>query len=378
MKILIVGAGIGGLTLAAFLKYSDIEYEIIDKKTNWDNEGFSIGLWNNGRHILAKLGLADKFDKEGSRIRYYKICDGKGNLLRQVNLSEFYTDYGLAYTHISRVSIHNWLLELVSMEKIQMGVEINSIKENVEGVEVQFNNGEVKEYDFVIGADGIHSKVRNLVFDNESEKFDNWRVWYAWIDNKFKQNSTVTEFLEAGEFVGIFDVGPKTLAVLIAPASHSVWDNVKGRLERLRINFKDEYYLDGFLNNLKNEDIVPTDLSRITLKNFVKGRVILLGDAAHGFEPHAGLGASMAMEDGYVLAGELMKISDRYGFAQAFNSYQQTRKKRIKIARSLTKMMGAWSFIEQRWLRQLVNMFARLIPQKVFIDKYHQLLKEEI
>lgn len=174
MKILIVGAGIAGLTLASFLKQSQIEYEIVEKKTNWDTEGFSLGLWNNGRHILAKLGLAEKFDKAGERIRYYRICDGKGNLLRIFNLSEFYTEYGLAYTHISRGLLHEWFLELVGKENIQLGYSIKSIHQNETCVDVEFESGDIKKYDLVVGGDGIHSQVRHLLFKDECESFDNW------------------------------------------------------------------------------------------------------------------------------------------------------------------------------------------------------------
>ena len=378
MKILIVGGGIGGLTLAGFLKDSSIEFEIIEKATNWNTQGFSLGIWNNGRNILEKLGIADIFDKEGNRIRYYKICDGKGKLLRLYNLSEFYSAYGLAYSHIERYILHTMLLDRAGRERITLGVEVQSLSESGAGVQVTFNNGETKIYDFVVGADGIHSQVRNLFFNNNSEHFDNWRVWYAWVDNSFKQQATVTEYVEAGEFIGVFDVGHRTLVVLITPARHAIWDDVTGRLNRLKEIFKDETHLAGFLNNLKEEEIIPTDLSHVEMKKWFKGRVILVGDAAHGFEPHAGLGASMAMEDGYVLAGELMKISSTYTYDQAFANYQKTRQKRVKIAHSLTNRMRAWAFIKSKLWRKIVNILIPLIPQSFFTKKYHQLLKEEI
>ncbi len=378
MKILIVGAGIGGLTLAAFLRNSSVDVEIVEKAITLSTQGFSLGLWNNGRNILSKLGLCDKFDKEGSRIRYYKICDGKGRELRTFNLSEFYSQYGLAYTQINRVSLHDWLVELAGKEKISLDTHVKTIQQNDDAVTVEFTNGEIKQYDLVVGADGIHSQVRSLVFGNEYESFDNWRVWFAWIDNVYKQNATVTEYIEAREFLGVFDVGEKTLAVLIAPAKHAVWDDVKGRLKRLEDTFKDETVLSGFLEKLKEEDIVPTDLSHVQMKTLVKDKVVLLGDAAHGFEPHAGLGASMAMEDGYILAGELMKVSGNYPLSKALTTYQTVRKERVATARSLTNRMRAWASIKSKPVRWGVNLLIPFIPQSFFTKKYHRLLQEEI
>lgn len=383
MRVLIVGAGIGGLTLAGFLKDSSVEFEIVDKVSSWDTQGFSIGLWNNGRHILAKLGLADKFDKEGSHIKHYRVCDSSGKLLRKYDLSEFYTQYGLAYTHISRTSLHNWLLGLVEKEKIALETQIKSIEQVTDGVKVEFNSGKIKNYDFVIGADGIHSKVRSLVFGDRFESFDNWRVWYVWINNFFNQKSTVTEYVGAGEFVGLFDVGEKTLAVFIAPANHSVFDNPENRLRRLKKIFNNGPQFEKLFSGLKDTNFVPTDLSCVKIKKWFKNRVVLLGDAAHGFEPHAGLGASMAMEDAYVLAAKLIKISGQSDAAKnshetIFANYQKTRELRVKTARALTNRMRAWAFIKSKWLRKMVNIMIPFIPQTFFTHEYHKLLKEKI
>jgi FAD-dependent urate hydroxylase len=378
MKILIVGAGIGGLTLASFLKDSAIDFDIVERSKNLDLQGFSIGLWNNGRHILSKLGLAEKFDKEGSKIHHYKICDGKGKILKDFDLHDFYSSYGIGYTHISRASIHSWLLDIVGREKIQLDSHILAIKDTGKEVEVEFQTGEKKIYDLVAGGDGIHSQVRKLVFGGEYEVFDNWRVWYAWINNNFKEKGTVSEYIEPGEFIGVFDAGDKTLAVLVAPADHSVWDDVQGRMLRLKNTFRDESKLSGFLDNLKDEDIMPTDFSHIKMKRLFKGKVVLLGDAAHGFESYAGLGASMAMEDGYVLAGELLQVSENYKLKQALLKYQAVRKRRVALARSLTNRMRIWASIKSKCLRKLVNLLIPLVPETFITRPFHSLLKEEI
>lgn len=84
MKILIVGAGIGGLTLAGFLKDSSIEYDLIEKAPSIKGQGYSLCIWNNGRRILQKLGLGEEFDKAGCPVHYYCVRDGKGKLLRNI------------------------------------------------------------------------------------------------------------------------------------------------------------------------------------------------------------------------------------------------------------------------------------------------------
>ncbi len=164
MKVLIVGGGIGGLTLAAFLKECEIDFNLVEIAKDWNKKGFSLGIWNNGRDILNKLGLAEFFDKEGEMIKDYFVYNGKGKILKKYNLNDFYINYGSAYTHLNRSKLHEALLSKIGEQKVSMNTSITSILQEEDGAIVIFSNGAKEKYDLVIGADGIHSKVRKLVF----------------------------------------------------------------------------------------------------------------------------------------------------------------------------------------------------------------------
>jgi 2-polyprenyl-6-methoxyphenol hydroxylase-like FAD-dependent oxidoreductase len=379
MKVLIVGAGIGGLSLAAFLNNEGIEYEIVEKSADWKHQGYSLSIWNNGRHILAKLGLAEIFDKSGKRIQNYYIYDGKGKIIRTYRLEDFYATYGIALTLINRGDLHDWLMSKIDNSKVTMNMSVESIIQMPDKTKVVFTDGSIKEYDLVVGADGIHSKIRNLVFQKDITKVSKWRVWYMWIDNKYRSEAAVTEYIEPAEFISIFDSGDKTLAIIAALSDNVIWDDPKGRIERLKQSFKDETTLvPQIFETLKDEEINPADLIHIRLKTWVNNRVVLLGDAAHGFEPHAGIGGSMALEDGYVLAGELMQVSEKYPLSVALRNYEIKRKKRVEIAWKLTHKMKAWALIRSKFIRRIVNFFIPYFPEWYFVKDYHALMKEEI
>ena len=168
LKVLIVGAGLGGLALAGFLDQCDVEYSIIEKCPEWNHEGYALGLWNNGRHMLRKLGLADRLDKTEICFQTILICDGKGNRLRSYNLSHFYAEFGMAYSHIRRADLHQWLLERVG-RSVRMGTSLTSLQETEDGVSVQLSDGTEERFDLLVGADGVHSTVRGCCFQKQLE-----------------------------------------------------------------------------------------------------------------------------------------------------------------------------------------------------------------
>jgi len=367
MRILIVGAGIGGLSLASFLNKFDIDFDILDKATDWNQQGYSIGLWDNGRDMLKKLGLDEKLDKEGQQIHDFFICNGKGKILKTYDLRDFCRTYSSTYTLIDRVILHSWLVTLVGGDRIKMNSTISSLNE-------------AKDYDVVVGADGIHSRVRNLTFfDEDYEHYSEWRVWFTRVGHKFQKEKSIVQYIEPKQFVSLFDDGEKTLAVLISPARQNEWDKEKGRVERLKKTFNKHPVVSEMLTDVQDSDVTPTDLSFVEMKNWVKGNVALLGDAAHALEPFAGLGASMAMEDAYVLAGELFKAcKGAVSTEEALIGYETRRKERITTAKHATKKMRWWSIYKSSLLQDFINFMTPYAPTSYFTRDFRKLLDQEI
>ncbi|HEX8893221.1 MAG TPA: NAD(P)/FAD-dependent oxidoreductase, partial [Terriglobales bacterium] len=365
LKILIVGAGLGGLALAGFLDNCEIEYSIIEKCPEWRHEGFALGLWNNGRHILRKLGLAHWVDENEIAFQSVVVCDGKGNKLRSYNLAHFYAEFGMAYSHIRRADLHQWLLGRAA-RSVRMGISLMSLHEHEDAVRVQLSDGTEERFDLVVGADGVHSTVRSCCFQKDLEWYTDWRAWYVWVDRSFARPRVVSQYVAPHECIAVFDEGDKALVVLIAKADHAIWDDAQLRVDRLKLLFKEEPALiPQCLSKAVAEEICPTDLIEISLKHWHTPRVVLLGDAAHGFEPFGGLGGSMALEDAYVLAAQLSKMSkgDRKELSLALDRYETIRKRRVQDARKLTRRMQCWATIESPFWREVVNQLAPIVPE---------------
>lgn len=378
MRILIVGAGIGGLALAGFLEKEGIDYLIVDRENDWSKHGFSLGLWSNGRAILEKLGLADKFDESVMPYHDLLIKTPAGRTLKKYNLKYFYVNYGLAYSHVHRQDLHDWLLSVANARKIRMGTSVQSLIKRDKGMSVAFSNGEIVNFDLVVGADGVHSSIRNLYFSDEIERYINWRCWYVLPKRKLSKPHTVEEYLEPGHFCNVFDEHDNTLLILASYAEHSKFDDVVGRVNRLKAIFKSNPVVKEALVGLMDSDILPTDLAEVKVRRWWKDNVVLLGDAAHAFEPFAGLGGSMAMEDAYILAGEIMKISKDYTMAQALQTYERIRKPRVKAAFRVTRKMKLWATLRSTIMYRLMNIFAPLVPTRLFYKDFVRLMNKEM
>ncbi|MBV9159042.1 MAG: FAD-dependent monooxygenase [Candidatus Kaiserbacteria bacterium] len=378
MRALIVGGGIGGLTLAAFLQNSNVEYDIIEKAPDWDHMGFLVSIWDSGRDILRKLGLAEEFDRLGCRADQYIIRDGKGRALLTIDLEELIVNYGSSVTIIERAALHNLLRSKVDQTRLRMSTTMQSAEQTNDKVAVTFSDGSRQEYDIVVGADGVHSQVRNLAFRDAAEEYENWRIWYTWIDNEFNEPGTVSEYVEPREFTIVCSARNKTTAWFFAPADHRVWDTVEGRAARLRELFKYETKLLPAVEKLRDEDIMPTDLLRMKLKSWSNGRFVLLGDAAHILGPLAGMGSSMAMEDAYTLAGEIMRISTLYPMDTAFKNYERKRKHRVRYVEKMGREMHFGMLIKSRALRSIMNRLFPLTPRRYLFSNVNELLRNEI
>lgn len=377
MKVLIVGAGIGGLALAGFLKETGVEYDQIEKCTDWNRQGYLIALWDNGRDILRKLGLAEQFDAVGSRVQRYSVRDGSGNIIRDYVLNKFYSSYGGAITMVDRNDLHELLLQ--NAGPVRMDCSVETIMEKGERLAVTFTDGRTETYDFVIGADGIHSKVRGLVFRGNYERYINWRSWFVWIDHSYDVPATLVEYVEPRALIVTGTAGKKTLANFIAPVDHSVWDTTEGRVERLKELFKNESHIvPAAFDHIRDEDLMPTDLIDLSMRHWFHGRAVLLGDAAHSFGPLAGMGGSMALEDAYVLVASLIRIRDGAPIKQTLRAYERKRKKRIVIVKRLTNKVQHGVFVRSVLLRRIINRYMRTVSERVLTDDYEELLKHEM
>lgn len=376
MKILIVGGGVAGPTLSGFLKDTNHDITLIDQAPQWGDIGYAIGLWGNGRKILYKLGVEHAVEKEGYVVPWNVFEDEKGAVLKPISFHVFDV-YG-STMFVSRTSLHRALIEgMGENTTVHLGMTITTLKQKDKKVEVTFSDGSQDIFDLVVGADGTHSQVRSLAFGEGFLKHYGWRVWALWTPPGVPRPPGTVDLASGGRIYFVYPLADRAVAmfgVAQEPGEPSPPESRKERLKELFVDFKDSVHhlIDAIP---EGEHIFEDDLSYIDMQNWYTGRIVLMGDAQHATSPLTGMGASMAMEDAYVLADELKKTSD---VDMALEKYALRREGRIKHLRKTSDSLEKWLMVKSPFMATIRDIAMRLLPGSYFAKTMKEFLEEEI
>lgn len=343
MRIAVVGAGIGGLTTALCLAaagFSDVA--IYERSSVLHEVGAGVQISPNGARILHRLGLGDALGSVAVRPRAGDMRRWDDwSLLSTSPLGDDVVDeYGFPYYHLHRADLHGLLASRVPSGQLHLGRRLVGVAPTAgEGAVLRFADGSSTVADVVIGADGVHSVVRQELFGPEAPRFSGLSAWRGLVpaarvaDLGLPVASTVVMgperhfvyyFVSAGRFVNWVGVAPTdtwTLESWTAPGSldealadFDGWNDVVRRL----IHEVDDGTGGAAVYRWALYDRDP-------MTSWGVGPVTLLGDACHPMLPFMAQGACQAIEDGAVLAACLQRHADP---VHALRHYEDLRRER--------------------------------------------------
>ncbi|MHB8507349.1 MAG: FAD-dependent monooxygenase [Candidatus Dormibacteria bacterium] len=305
-RILVVGGGPGGLALAIRLHDKGFKVELVERSVAWPASGGLGVLHANGIRVLDRLGLAEAAAAEGQLLNYQVLCDQGGTPLTRTELTELWANVGPTYG-FDRPSLQRVLLSRAEALPCRLGTQVLSVEQGDSSVEVRFSSGEASAYALVVGADGVHSTIRGAVAVEPpvygGEMYYRAVSSYAPVDQH-----GVRVMLGDGCFFGIVPLsGGRSYGFGAVFSEQPERDQPSGRVERMRARFAGfgggvPCCLDGMT---RDDQVHYGGTERVVLPSWHKGRLVLVGDAAHCSQPMMAQGTSMALEDGLVLAEEL-------------------------------------------------------------------------
>jgi 2-polyprenyl-6-methoxyphenol hydroxylase-like FAD-dependent oxidoreductase len=385
-RVLISGAGIGGPALGFWLKAGGFEPTLVERAPALRRGGCVIDFWGLGYDIAERMGLIAQIHRVGYKAQEMRIVGDRGRRVAGFGTKVFTELTAGRYVTLARSDLSRLLFEkLEGNAEILFGDEIVSLEEHSSGVRVRLKQAGERQFDLVIGADGLHSVVRKLAFGPEQafEK-DLGYIVAAFEAGGYRPRDEDVYLMygQPGRMVGRFTLrDDRTLFLFVfAAGGDSLPSTLDEQKDMLRRKYAAGMWECGsILAELDRATELYIDrVSQIRMRNWSKGRIALIGDAAFCVSLLAGQGSALTMISAYVLAGELAAANGRY--RQAFDSYEARLRPFLEIKqRGAERFAGAFApktpwglyFRNQVIKAFAIPGFARLAVGREIVDTLH-------
>ncbi|MEV6492636.1 FAD-dependent monooxygenase [Actinoplanes sp. NPDC051633] len=318
IQVLVVGAGIAGLAAAHTLRQWGATVEIAERAPEAGALGTGIYLPGNAVRALDALGLAEQVGARAVRIRRQRIADHRGRALFDFDVDQVWRGVGPSLA-LHRADLHQVLLAAVKDVPIRWSCSPASLTDTDDDVRVGFADGTGGRYDLVVGADGVHSTMRRLLFGESAPVRPVGQ--YA---RRF-----IAEWPGAApEWSLMAGKGTVFLTIPIGDGKVYCYTDCPPSAARLPLPEVLAGYGEPVPTLLAASAAAPVHgaaVEEVVLPRWSRGSVLLIGDAAHATSPNMAEGAAMAMEDAIVLADTL---AGQHSLAEAFRAYEQRRRVR--------------------------------------------------
>lgn len=373
MKIAISGAGVAGPTLAYWLLRAGHEPTLLESAPSLRTAGYMIDFWGVGYTVAERMGILPQLLEAGYKVHEVRFVDGDGRRAGGFSTEIFSSMMNDRFTSLPRGDLAASLYRSIEgRAETLFDTTISRIEEYERGVRVVLGTGIVRDFELLIGADGLHSNVRDLIFGRQRNCERPIGYYVAAFEAKGYRPRDELAYVSYGmpgrQISRFTQRGDCTMFLFVFAAEHLTGpeparsDEHKATLRRIFADADWEWPLiDKALDTTAT--VYFDRVSQITLDSWSKGRVALIGDAAGCVSLLAGEGAGLAMTDAYVLAGELScaKSDHRVAFRRYEELLRPFIESKQKAARSFAHSFAPRSRLGV-WIRNQATKLM-IIPQ---------------
>ena len=353
--VLIVGGGIAGLTTALTLQQRGLQVKVFEQADTRREEGAGVALWSNATQVLSSLGLGDLLPEVGAPITRVVRYSCTGKVLSDVSLEPITRRVGTGSFAVHRAEFHWGLFQALADETVFLQARCTHVQQREDGVIAQFADGRTVEGDILIGADGIHSVIHTHLFGPR-------HVRYAGYTTIRAITSFDHPFLCPGKLFQTWGPGGLFGAVRLTQG-RVYWflqlTSPKGSPRRTKAQLQTvcrgwHEPIEALIAATEESSLLQHDVYDCKpLSRWGKGRITLVGDAAHPMTTTLAQGACQAIEDAGVLGSSLRTHTE----IQALRTYEQARRRRVAMIVRQNWLLGEieqWESPPLSWVRHLL------------------------
>lgn len=382
-EAIIVGGGIGGLCTAIALRRQGIKVTVYEQAAQLGRVGAGLTLWANAIKALDKLGVASPVIKAGAPIEKGQFLTSRGQVLSHTQTGELSQRFGAPTIAIHRADLHEILLAALDENWIQLGARCTHFVQDEAGVTAHFANGRSHRADLLIGADGIHSAVRQQLFPHLTPRYAGYTAWrgIAAMDQEKVKANISFESWGCGERFGLLRINRHHVywfATANMPAG-SDRNAPKKAVQKQNLLNRFRHWHAPIANVLEAtpaDAILHNDIYDLPPSQpWSRGRVVLLGDAAHATTPNMGQGACQAIESAVVLAQCLAQEST---LESSLHHYEAQRAPRTTQITQQSWRIGRIAQVQNKIGCTLRNWVTRLTPTSVTMKQLAKVAGYEV
>jgi 2-polyprenyl-6-methoxyphenol hydroxylase-like FAD-dependent oxidoreductase len=340
-----------------------IDATVYERAAQLREVGAGMMLWPNATRVLKELGLLEQVAALSGPNQRFLVRSRSGTILM---------DIGLGHFEVPALCSRRWdlldaLISALPADRVRLGHDFESFERQKASVGIHFSNGASTEHDFLIGADGIRSRVRSQLLGISEPIYRGYTVWrgLARLTGVVSRGAN-SETWGRGKRFGILSTGGDRFtwyATANTDAGHV--DSREGRQHELLQMFAGWHEpVESLIAGTPESTILKNGAYDLPpLKRWGQGRVMLLGDAAHPCTPNLGLGGCMALEDALVLAKSFVRESAPELALRCYESLRRERTRHVQRRSLLMGHIGQW---ENQVIAAGRQMVTRMLPAKIF------------
>lgn len=364
-RVTIAGAGIAGLAAAWWLARGGWTVTIVERARDLRAGGYMLGLSGPGYEVAARMGLLPRLEALSRDVQENVFVDRHGREVLRLSYRELMAE--LSWLTVTRTELASALADAVAgSAEIRFSTTISDFSDDGEGVDVTLSDGSTLRADLLIGADGIHSALRQRLFGDEARFAVHLGYRVAAFDapDTLSLGGTFLSFVEPGRICEIYRLDADRLATLYIWRSAAV-DAVPAGERRsvLSAAFRNTHPDATALIEAMPDDVAPflDTMTLIEMPSWSKGRVMLMGDAAHCLTLVSGQGAGMAMASACILAEELALA----GVPTALARHEARLRPVITGLQARSRATAKWFVPNTRFGFALRNVVMSRMPRRL-------------
>jgi len=378
LRILVIGAGVSGISVARGLLRDGHDVTVFDQRPNVTPGGGAVTIWSNGATVLQQLGV--DMDGAGQLLSTVRVMTSSGRPLATMDLNAMVNRPGAPVRMVPRRILLERLLKGFPIDRIRCNSRAEGVVRTRNGVRVDFEDGSSVDGDLLIGADGLHSVVRNIV-GGKPAKPTGWCSWQGLVTLPGISDPHVATMMigEHGN-LGLWPAGGSALQWWFDLPWSSDFVRPQHPIEMIRSHFTGwSDTVDQVLATLTDDDLAPSPFPhfRHPIPRAGAGALTLLGDAAHAMPPTLAQGTNQALLDTMVLRKALSELRNGHNrnnseLGSALRWYESTRRRKVKAVSWLTtqqvsrpeSVLRPAALISDRFMTWALTMFLRWVSHR--------------